>query len=172
MYGAGVREFLVFKNAADIGLGQAPLPRAEAYVAEVTAEGLTPRGRVTLPYTPVGEECEIDLGVRDDVVAERRVVARKRTNFEFDRFGAVEGYDDHEEIELEVSNWSIRRVLFEYTDTVPGVWDVASDEAFAEENMNEVVFKLTLDPQSTRTVKYRVVERQGRRVRLGPVRPK
>jgi len=171
-YGAGVREFLVFRNTAEAGLGRVPLARAEAQVAEVTAEGLTPRGRVTLPYTPVGEDCEIDLGPRNDVVAERRIAERKRTNFEFDRFGAVEGYDDRQDIELEVSNWSIRPITFEYTDTVPGVWDVASDQAFAEEGMNEVVFKLTLDPQTTRTLKYRLIERQGSRVRLGPVRPK
>jgi hypothetical protein len=171
-YGAGVREFVVFENSEPTGLGRVPLARADVYVSEVTAAGPLPRGRVTLPYTALGEECEIDLGPSKDVIAERRVVERKRTNFEFDRIGAVEGYDDRQDIELEVSNWSPRPVAFEYTDTVPGVWDVASDAPFIEEGMNEVSFKLTLEPQTTQTLKYRLIQRQGRRVRLGPVRPK
>ena len=171
-YGAGVHPFIVFTNATEAGLGRVPLARADAWISAIATEGPLPRGRVTLPYTPIGEDCEVDLGPSKDVLAERRVVGRKRTDFEFDRFGAVEGYDDRQEIELKISNWSVRPIAFEYTETVPGVWEVASDAPYKEERMNEVVFKFTLAPQTTRALDYRLLLRQGKRVRLGPTRPK
>jgi hypothetical protein len=125
-----------------------------------------------VPYTPVGEECEIDLGPTPDVVAERRVMRQQRTDFEFDRFGQVEGYDDREWIEVEVSNFSPHPVTLEYTDSIPGVWDVAADVPYVEEGLNEVTFELELAPQARETLSYRLIKRQGNRVRLGPVRPK
>jgi hypothetical protein len=171
-YDQEVHRLLVFRNSPDLGLGDVPLAGAEAQVREVATNGPVPRGTVAVPYTPVGEECEIDLGPSTDVKAERRVVELRRANIEFDRFGKVEGYDDHETVEVEISNWSMRPVTVEYTDTVPGVWDVASDEPFAEEGMNEVIFVLEMEPQTTQKLHYRLVKRQGKRVRLGPTRPK
>jgi hypothetical protein len=106
------------------------------------------------------------------VVGERHTVRQQRTNFEFDRFGQVEGYDDREWVEVELSNYSPHSVTLEYTDTVPGVWDVAADVPYVEEGLNEVTFRLEMAPQSKETLSYRLIKRQGRRVRLGPVRPK
>jgi hypothetical protein len=171
-YGADVHKFLVFENSPQYGLGQVPLARAEAQTLTVCAGGLMPRRKVTVPYTPINEECEVDLGADPDIHAQRRVVEKRRTDFEFDRFGKVEGYDERETVEVEVSNRSMQQVTVEYTDTVPGVWDVASDEPYTEEGMNEVAFVLDMGPQTTRHLHYRLIERQGRRVRLGPKRPK
>lgn len=171
-YGADVHRIIVFENSPDLGFGSAPLAAATAQVREVATNGLMPRASVAVPYTSTGEDCEIDLGASTDVKAERRVVEARRANIEFDRFGKVEGYDDHETVEVELSNWSMRPVTVEYTDTVPGVWDVASDEPYTEEGANEVVFVLQMEPQTTRELHYRLIKRQGRRVRLGPQRPK
>ncbi|HJN14169.1 MAG TPA: hypothetical protein QGH10_01700, partial [Armatimonadota bacterium] len=106
----GVHRILIFENTGDFGLGDQPLAAADARVAEVGAEGLIPRGVVRVPYTPVGEECEIDLGVSTDVVAKRRVMRKLRTNIEFDRFRKVEGYDQRESVTVEINNWSIQPV--------------------------------------------------------------
>lgn len=171
-HGAEVHRLVLFENSPDLGLGNLPLARADAHVREIATNGLVPRGNVIVPYTPIGEECEIDLGPSKDVTAERRVVGQRRANIEFDRFGKVQGYDDHETVEVELNNWSMRPVTIEYTDTVPGVWDVASDEPYTEEGMNEVVFVLQMEPQTTRELHYRLIKRQGKRVRLGPRRPK
>ncbi len=171
-YGADVHRLVVLENQPEFGLGEIPLARAEAQVSEVCATGLLPSGTAVLPYTPIGEECEIDLGVSSDVKAARRIIEKRRANIEFDRFGKVQGYDEHENVEVEISNWSMRPVTVEYTDTVPGVWDIASDEPYLEEGMNEVVFVLDMKPQSTRHLHYRLMKRQGKRVRLGPRRPK
>jgi hypothetical protein len=35
-----------------------------------------------------------------------------------------------------------------------------------------VTFRVELAPQGKETLSYRLIQRQGRRVRLGPVRPK
>ena len=171
-HGGGVHRILVVRNTDAQGLGSAPLLGAEARVSTVSASGLLPQGKVRVPYTPVGEECEVDLGVSDEVTAERRVMRRELTNIEYDRFSKVEGRDERESVELEVSNWSLRPISFEYTDTVAGVWDVVTTERHIEEGMNELVFETELQPQETRTLTYKLVKRHGRRVRLGPVRPK
>jgi len=160
------------RNTDAQGLGSAPLLGAEARISTVSASGLLPQGKVRVPYTPVGEECEVDLGISDEVTAERRVMRRELTNIEFDRFSKVEGRDERESVELEVNNWSLRPITFEYTDTVPGVWDVVTTERHIEEGMNELVFEAELQPQETRTLAYKLIKRHGRRVRLGPVRPK
>jgi hypothetical protein len=171
-YGNDVHKLVTFENAADSGLGAVPVAGANAQVTTIAAGGLLPQRSAGVPYTPVGEECEIDLGPTPDVVGERHTVRQQRTNFEFDRFGQVEGYDDREWVEVELSNYSPHSVTLEYTETVPGVWDVAADVPYIEEGLNEVTFRLEMAPQSKETLSYRLIKRQGRRVRLGPVRPK
>jgi len=171
-YGAAVHKVVVFDNTPDSALGGIPIAGAEAQVATVTASGRLPQGRAAVPYTPVGEDCEVDLGTAPDVVGERRVARQQRTSFEFDRFGQVEGYDDREWVEVELNNHSLHPIVVEYTDTVPGVWDVASEASYLEEGMNEVKFRIEMKPQSKEQLEYRLIKRQGKRVRLGPVRPK
>jgi hypothetical protein len=171
-YGEGVHRLVVFGNTPEAGLGAVPIAGADAQVLAAMANGTLPQPAAKVPYTPVGEECEIDLGVTPDLSAERRVMKQQRTNFEYDRFDQVEGYDDREWIEVELHNWAAHPVTVEYTDTVPGVWDVAADVPYVEEGTNEVTFRVELAPQGKETLSYRLIQRQGRRVRLGPVRPK
>lgn len=171
-YGQGVHQVLVFDNTANCGLGSIPLAAADAQVTTVARGNVVPRSSARVPYTPIGEECEIDLGVTTEVVAERRVVRQQRTNFEFDRFGQVEGYDEREWVEVQIRNLTDLTISFEYTDTVPGVWEVAAEVPYVEEGMNEVTFRIEVAPQSEEQLSYRLLKRQGRRVRLGPVRPK
>jgi len=171
-FGDGVHRLVVFENSAEAGLGEAPIAGADAQVLAVVPSGALPQPSAKVPYTPVGEECEIDLGVTPDVSAERRVMKQQRTNFEFDRFDQVEGYDEREWIEVELENYAAHPLTVEYTDTVPGVWDVAADVPYVEEGTNEVTFRVDLAPHAKQTLSYRLIKRQGRRVRLGPVRPK
>ncbi|MBM3471657.1 MAG: DUF4139 domain-containing protein [Armatimonadetes bacterium] len=171
-YGDGVHRVVVFGNTPEAGLGEIPVAGADAQVMAVTPNGTLPQPSAKVPYTPIGEECEIDLGATPDVAAERRVMKQQRTNFEFDRFDQVEGYDEREWVEVELQNYGTHPVTVEYTDTVPGVWDVAADVPYVEEGMNEVTFRVDLAPQGKETLSYRLIKRQGRRVRLGPVRPK
>ena len=168
----GVHKVALFGNAAEAGLGSLPLAAADAQVALRDGGATLPQPNAHVPYTPVGEECEIDLGPCPEVVSERRVARRQRTDFEFDRFGQVEGFDDREWIEVELRNSTDHPVTIEYTDNVPGVWDVAAEVPFVEEGTNEVTFRLEMAPRSEETLSYRLVKRQGKRVRLGPVRPK
>ncbi len=171
-YGDGVHRLVVFENTADAGLGAIPIAGAGAQVLLSGGGGPLPQAAAKVPYTPVGEECEIDLGATAELTAERRVARRERTDFEFDRFGQVEGYDDREWVEVEVHNFSAHPAVLEYTDTVPGVWDVAADVAYLEEGLNDVTFSLETAPRSEESFAYRLIKRQGKRVRLGPVRPK
>jgi len=171
-YGDGVHRLVGFGNTVDAGLGGIPIAAADTQVVARTARGMLPQPPTRTPYTPVGEECEIDLGLAPDVTTERRVTRQQRTDFEYDRFGQIEGYDDREWVEVEAHNFSDHPVVLEYTDTVPGVWDVAADVAYVEEGLNEVTFRLQMAPRSEETLTYRLIKRQGRRVRLGPVRPK
>jgi hypothetical protein len=171
-HGDDVHRVVLFENTEACGLGAAPLAAAAAHVTRVSAGGPLPQASANVPHTPLGEECEVDLGATRDVMAKRRVIGRQRTNFEFDRFGQVEGFDDRESVEVKVRNHALDAVTLEYTDTVPGVWDVAADVAFVEEDMNEVTFRLELAPQTEQTFSYRLIKRQGTRTRLGPTRPK
>ncbi|MBM3501744.1 MAG: DUF4139 domain-containing protein, partial [Armatimonadetes bacterium] len=170
-YGNEVHRLVLCENVAEGGLGDLPLAAADAQVLTRGARGPRPQPSAKVPYTPVGEECAIDLGPCPDIAVERRVERRSRSDFEFDRFGQIEGYDEREWVEVEVRNFSERPVEFEYTDSVPGVWDVAAEVPYLEEGMNDVTFRLELAPRSEETLAYRLIKRQGKRVRLGPVRP-
>ena len=167
-YGAGVHRFLVLQNTAEARLGTAPLLGADARVRTVAGE---PLGTVAVPYTPAGEKAELDLGVVPGVIAERRLMRTRRTDLEYDRFGAVSGYDDHEDIEIEFRNRLAVPVTLTYTDNVPGVWNIASDEAYTED-VNQVIFRADLQPNEVRTLTYRLLKRNGSRNRLGPTHPR
>ena len=171
-YGEGVHKLIVFENAQQFGLGATPLASADTEVVAITEAGVLPHGSARVPYAPIGGKCEIDLGVAPEVLAERRVMKKQRTNFEFDRFGQVEGYDEREWIQVRLRNLSEHSVTLEYTDTIPGVWDVAAEVPYIEEGLNDVTFHAQLSPHSEETLSYRLLKRQGRRVRLGPIRPK
>jgi len=168
-YGAGVHRFLVLRNTTDAGLGTTPLLGAETRVRSTQGE---PLGTFTVPYTPVEEEAEMDLGVVREMLVERRVMGTRRTDLEYDRIGRVEGYDDHEDIEVEFRNRGQALVTLAYTDTIPGVWDIASAEAYEEQDANQVVFRVELQPDEVRTLAYRLLKRQGSRNRLGPTHPR
>ncbi|MGQ9732700.1 MAG: DUF4139 domain-containing protein, partial [Candidatus Zipacnadales bacterium] len=165
-YADGVHQLLIFANNAVSGLGSVPLTRAPAQVYRVGAKGLLPHRSVVVPYTPANEECEIDLGPNPDIVVQRRVINRQKTNFEFGRFEEVEGFDEREWIEVELTNHSLHPVTIEYTDTVPGVWEIIAEKAVLEEGFNEATFRVELAPQTTETLAYRLIKRQGKRVSL------
>jgi len=122
-WGDAARKFYVFRNVEPSTLGATPLAKGTAYVLRTRdAQGLVPVTTTQMPYTPIGEELELDVGGDTLVAVERKLMDYKKVELSFDRYNRVSGYDTEESFSIEVRNRSEKPIeieLFEPSTSAP-----------------------------------------------------
>ena len=162
-WGDGARKFYVFRNVEPSTLGATPLAGGAVYVLRArAAEGLVPVTTTEMPYTPIGEELELDVGGDSLVVVERKLMDYKKVELSFDRYNRVVGYDTEETFKIEVRNRSEKPIEIELFEHADGVWAIHTDAQYEQVDKNTVKFPLKLASQATASVEFRISKQHGK----------
>ncbi|MFQ5808703.1 MAG: DUF4139 domain-containing protein [Armatimonadota bacterium] len=162
-WGDAVQKFYVFRNVEGSTLGATPLARGTAYVLRArAAQGLVPITATEMPYTPIGEELELDVGSDNLVVVERKLMDYKKVELSFDRYDRVSGWDTEETFEIEVRNRSEKPIEIELFEHAGGVWAIHTDAEYEQVDKNTVKFPLTLASQTTKSIEFRISRQHGK----------
>ncbi len=162
-WGGSARKFYVFRNVEPSTLGTTPLARGSTYVLRTRADqGLVPITTTRMPYTPIGEELELDVGGDSLVVVERKLMDYKKVELSFDRYNRVSGYDTEETFKVEVRNRSEKAIDIEVFEHIDGVWAISTDAEYVKVDKNTVKFPLKLASQATASIEFRISKRHGK----------
>jgi len=113
-YGVRPQRFFIWRNDTEHELGDSPLPNGQVRVLRKTAaDGLRYLGQQTLHYVPIDAEIEVNLGVDDLVVYERRNLDTARDNFLFHGNNYVSGWDEHRRAVHEIRNYRDKPIRIE-----------------------------------------------------------
>jgi hypothetical protein len=126
-YGPRPVRFFVWKNDADHGLGESPLPDGLVRVFRDNGrDGLSFLGQQLIRYVPAKADIEINLGPDDLVVYERRKAKVERRNFQF-RNGHVVGWDEDTQWVGTIRNYRTKPIRFELHRQWPGHVEFSSE---------------------------------------------
>ncbi len=114
----------------------------------------------SLPYTPVGEPIELNLGPASGIVVTRTRAEAKEVNQRLDAHNKVAVYDLQETWELELRNLRAAPVELLVREHHDGFWSVEdSSLPHLREDATTLAFRLTLGAGERRDLSYRLLHR-------------
>ncbi len=174
-YGREPVKFYKFRNITDNELGKDPLPDGTWYVhADDGRDGLRFEGKTDLEYVPVGDEAELQLGSDGMLTVDERTLSVQRRNFEFDRDGRIESWQEDHTIVLEIRNSRDHEVPLRLTHYLTAPWEFVevSDDSYDRVDRETVRWDLALDPMEKREIRFTVrYERERGNSPIPPPRP-
>lgn len=157
-----VRMLLGVQPPTGGALGRECLPPGKMTVTLPHADAPDELLSAELRYQP-GEEFEIDLGVAPDLLVERRLLQREKTNVEFDRLGRVCGFDTIERYRIEVRNLTDREADLEIVEAVPATWEFETRALYVTEK-DRVIMHLRVPPGDRGAVQFTLIKHSGTRI--------
>ncbi len=138
-----------FKNSKAKGLGM-PLPAGVVRLFIRKKDGDVFIGEDRIAHTPRDENIKLRVGKAFDIVGERKEVSRTRISK-----NAVE-----RTVEIELRNRKKKEaVTIEVREYASGEWEILqSNFPYRKENVNTIIFTLTVKPGTSETLKYRIRE--------------
>ncbi|MGI5819633.1 MAG: hypothetical protein ACOX9R_16230 [Armatimonadota bacterium] len=118
--------------------------------------------KATLSYEP-SEVFEVSLGEERDVIVERRLLDRRKTDVEFDRLGKVSGFDTVERYELEVRNRLREPLEIEVLETVLSTWELRTDALHVLED-GRALMRITVPADGESALEFTLVKHSGTRI--------
>lgn len=155
-----VRKFLML-DLRDLPV-PGTLPRGGLQVQEVVGGRRLPVTAGELVHA-ADRDTEVALGVERDIVYDRRILSRRKTDVEFDRLGRVSGYDTSEEVRDAIRNRLPVPVRIELIEKIPGKWDFASRTTPTRKEANEVRWEFDLEPNEAREIVFKIIRHIGSR---------
>jgi len=125
---------------------------------------LSPRGivRATLTYEP-GKAFEIAMGDERDIVVKRRLMEREKTGIEFDRVGAVSGFDTIERYSVELRSHLDEALEVELQEVVLKTWEIDTAAEYELED-GRARIPLALPAQGECALEFTLTKHSGTRI--------
>lgn len=139
-----------------------PLPKGHLEVYEMVSGQRVPVIGTDLNHAS-DKETEVYVGVERDIVFERKILSRRKTDVEFDRIGRVSGFDTSEEVCDSFRNRLATPVRIELVEKVPGKWDFAGRTPPTKKEANEVRWEFELEPDGSKEIVFKVIRHTGSR---------
>lgn len=168
-FGPQTVQMLSFTNDTASGLGQFPLPQGGFRVFHLIDKtgGMTFAGTAESDYIPVGKKAGLTLGPDPRVSVIPKVATFTKTNLAFDDKGNLTGFDDVRTMALDITNFSNQPAACEITRHRPDpdftITDISGQERFEKIDQTRFKFHVTLDPGTTKTIRYTVTTYKGDR---------
>lgn len=118
--------------------------------------------QATLSYEP-SEAFEVPLGHEPDLVVERRLVERKKTDLQFDRLGQVSGFDTTERYEVTVRSHLDELIEVELHETVLQTWEIRTSALYVLES-GKAILRLSVPARGQSAVEFMLVKHSGTRI--------
>jgi len=174
-----VRLFLLRNDEAS-RLGESPLPDGIIRLFRGNGrDGLSFVVSRSIPYVPIGQEIELNLGVDREVIHEHIRLSSRRDNFWFHRSGAnlffspkeghrveirdsVVGWDDHQSWVERIRNYRDKPIEVEIRRSFPGHVVFRSDQSPTLHDYQTPQITARIDPGEKRDLAYELIIHQGR----------
>jgi len=166
-YGSRPVRFITFVNGGPGTSDFSPLPAGGITVyRNAGANGpLCYEGRTTIPYAPVGETVELNLGTVTDVMVEPTLLEAATDGYSFDRKGNVSGWDEIHKWKVEVYNTRSVPIRLQIDRHAPtSDWEVDYDpgnDVFQKIDKRTFRFKKMLGSGERETVEYTITTHHG-----------
>lgn len=180
-YGEELVRMFLLKNDVPSGLGTSPLPDGQVKIfADNGRDGLSFLAQQTIPYVPVGDQMELNLGADPSVIFQLVKMKSSREkiwlqlgkskelrlvggdNGRIQRESAtVVGWDDREVYEQRVRNFTSRPIDVEMRRTFPG--DVVFRSALQPtlHDFQTVEFLTKVAPAEKKALAFEIIRHQG-----------
>ena len=186
-YGDQLVRLYLLTHDDEAGLGDAPLPNGAVRLFRRNADDtLSYLTRVDMPYIPVGEKIELNLGRDPNVVFDLDTLHAFRSDFIMKLQGAdvyrelpdnpadpgrfrievrsdVAGWHDHAVYAQRIHNFTARPIEVEVRRTHGGDTTFISRLDPTRHNANTAQYTVTLQPGEKAAYRYEVVTKQGKR---------
>ncbi|MBN2138849.1 MAG: DUF4139 domain-containing protein [Sedimentisphaerales bacterium] len=168
-WGTATIRFVKFSNDEDHNLGDTPLPDGTFRIFAQTDEGgeLSYVGWTNVKYIPVNEEVELNLGAARLVKVEPVLVDFATANYRFDGDSNIAGWDEIRTWKIGIANTRNLGVDIEITRSFgTPYWKLDSagaDAGWEKHDATRARVELKLDPQTKRTLEYKVTTFHGAR---------
>ncbi|MFO8089223.1 MAG: DUF4139 domain-containing protein [Desulfatiglandaceae bacterium] len=167
IYGSRPVRFITFVNGAPEITKPSPLPPGGITVYRSTGLDchLCYEGRSEIPYVPVGETVELNLGTVTEVLVEPTLLEAATDRYSFDRKGNISGWDEIHRWKVEIYNTRsvpVRVQIDRHASTSD--WEIdykAAVGAFEKVDKNTFRFKEMLGAGERKTIEYTLTTRQG-----------
>jgi hypothetical protein len=186
-YGEGLMRLFLLRNDEASSLGSTPLPDGMVRLFEDNGrDGLALLAQQAIPYVPIGQEIELNLGPDPEVIHERVLMQSARENLWFKRekdarlFSPTEGdrvepthevagWDDRQQFVERVRNYRDKPAKVEIRLTIPGDVVFRSDLGPALHDFQSPQFSAVIEPRQRRDLAYELITRQGANARQNRV---
>jgi len=130
-YGERPVRFFILKNDAEHKLGTTPLPDGLVRTFRDNGrDGLAFLGQQSVTYVPIKADIELNVGLDDEVVWERKSMGVERSNFTFERTPPqVVGWDELYAIREEVRNYKGKAIRVELRHVIGGDVELEAEAA-------------------------------------------
>ena len=162
-YGPRPIRFFIWRNDAEHGLGESPLPNGLVRLfRENGRDGLGYLGQQTLEYVPVAAPIEINLGADDLVVHEWRKNKSERFNFAFHPNNShVVGWDESQRLTNTVRNYRDKPIRVELRLLIDGDIEMSTDQETTSFDYRTVEMKFEVAPRDKTERSYSTVQHHG-----------
>lgn len=149
----------VINNVSENGLGKFPLREGKARIFQEDSQKQTAfLGEDWAPFTPVGGEMKLYLGVARDIKVEKKKMLDEKINRR-GRNGYV--YDTDERWELIIENFKNEPAVLDVYEHINGPWDMAQiSHEWEKKDANTIVIHVNLPPNGQKVaLKYEIHRR-------------
>lgn len=183
-YGPQLTRMFLLKNNEASDLGQAPLPDGQVYLYQNNGKdgqnGLAFLAHQSIPYIPIGEDIEINLGPDRNVIFETTSQFHFRDNFILQLGGAdvlqelgkpgiridprseVVGWTQNQVYADHISNHTSRPIELVIRHQFGGDSTFTSQRPVKSHDVNTIEYTTTLNPNATQNVNYMISTNVGR----------
>jgi hypothetical protein len=149
-----------------VDLRQTPLPgalpRGHVEVWETLADASRRAVGADLAQV-LDADTELSLGSERRLVFDRKVMAHRKTDFEFDRMGRVAGFDTCDDIRDRFRNHTAATVRVELIERAAGKWDLRADTVPTRRDVSELRWEFDLPAGAQRDLPFALVRHSGTR---------
>lgn len=180
-YGEQLVKLFLLKNEAKGGLGSSPLPDGQMKIfADNGRDGLAFMTQFSMPYIPIGDNCELNLGVDSNVKfdlvkkssARQKIWLQVGNSKQLRQVGGdnqiikqenarVVGWEDNSQFEQRITNFTGRPIDVEMRRTFPGDVVFRSGLGALRFDFQTVQFSAQVKPAAKVSLPFEVVQRQG-----------
>lgn len=170
-FGEKVISFLEFKNDKKHNLGNTPLPEGRVKLFRKVNKGKSLKyvGATDTSYVPLGGKVKFELGESKKVFVESKVRDYKKQNIVFDDDGDVNGFDEMQEFNLQITNLKDNPIDIKIIKNMPNrYWDLVNKEnPGSYEKIDQSSFKhnLEIKANSKKNIIYELTRFHGVRRR-------
>ena len=160
-------------NDKEHKLGTTPLPDGLVRTFRDNGrDGLCFLGQQRVKYVPIKEDIELNVGLDDEVVHERKNMSVVRQNFTFHHTPpVVVGWDEVHSWKEEIRNYRDKAIRMEVRHQIPGDIELEA-EAAKLHDYRTVEFTFDVKPSDEFAWHYKYTQHQGRHAKQDRIRLK